>query len=51
MGMNNEAVIVILTFTIFAFSLWFGSGIYLLMKRLDEIKQILTFLKRKQEGR
>ena len=48
--MSNEAVLSILIFTIFAFSLWIGVGIYLIMKRLDRIEQILTFWKRKQEG-
>ena len=42
MGMTNEAVVWVLIITIFSFSLWLSSGIYLILKRLNHIEQFLS---------
>ena len=39
--MTNEAVVWVLIITIFSFSLWLSSGIYLILKRLNHSQELV----------
>lgn len=48
--MSNETVVIMVLIIVFLFSVWLGSGIWLVKKKVERIEQILTFWERKRRN-